>query len=130
MNIEELTIEQLREGNPALYDQVRQEAVEAERARLAEIDDLTVPGYEGMAAEAKANGTSTMEFQKLIVKAMKKKGNQFMQARQEETAPAQDVAGGSPSDNAETEEQEIQDTAKDIAGFAADYASNAGNGMF
>ena len=130
MEINELTKDQLKEGNPALYDQVQQEAVEAERARLAEIDDLTVPGYEGMAAEAKANGTSAMDFQKLIVKAMKEKGNQFMQARQEETTPAQEVAGGSPSDNAKTEEQEIQDTAKDIAGFAADYASNAGNGMF
>ena len=130
MELENLTMDQLREGNPALLAQVQQEAVEAERARLAEIDDLTVPGYEGMAAEAKANGTSAMDFQKLIVKAMKEKGNQFMQARQEETTPAQEVAGGSPSDNAKTEEQEIQDTAKDIAGFAADYASNAGNGMF
>ena len=130
MSIEELTLDQLKEGNPALYDQVQQEAVEAERNRLSEIDDLTVPGYEGMAAEAKANGTSAMDFQKMIVKAMKEKGSQFMQARQEETAPAQEVAGGSPSDNAKTEEQEIQDFAKDVAGYASEYTSNGGNGMF
>ena len=40
MEISELTMEQLREGNPALFDQVKQEAVKAERERLEEIDAL------------------------------------------------------------------------------------------
>lgn len=130
MEINELTEDQLREGNPALYDQVQQEAVAAERRRLEEIDDLTVPGYEEMAAQAKADGTSAMDFQKQIVKAMKEKGKQFMQARTEETTPAKDVAGGAPSDDEKTEEQEIQDFAKDVAGYASEYTSNGGNGMF
>lgn len=126
----ETTVDQLREANPALLAQVQQEAVAAERERLADIDALTVPGYEDMAAEAKANGTSAMDFQKQIVAAMKKKGTDFMQNRQKETEPAAKVAGGEPKDNNRSEEQEIQDNAKDIAEYAKFYNTSTDSGMF
>lgn len=129
MEINEITMEQLREGNPDLYSQVQQNAVQAERTRLDDIDALTVPGYEEMAAQAKANGTSAMDFQKQLVTAMKQKGNNFMQQRQTETAPAQSVSGGQPAGTGKTEEQEIQDNAKDIAAYASAYAGN-NNSMF
>ena len=119
---ENTTVDQLREANPALLAQVQQDAVNAERERLSDIDALTVPGYEDMAEQAKANGTSAMDFQKQIVAAMKQKGTNFLQARQQETAPAAEVAGGEPADNARTEEQEIQDNAKAIAELAKQYA--------
>ena len=128
MELDNLTMEQLREGNPALYEQVQQGAVNAERERLSDIDALTVPGYEQMAAEAKANGTSAMDFQKQLVAAMKQKGNNFLEARQRETAPAQEVVGGEPS-NTKTEEQEIQDNAKLIAEYAKGYTAT-GDTMF
>lgn len=126
---ENTTVDQLREANPALLAQVQQEAVAAERERLSTIDALTMPGYEDMAEKAKADGTSAMDFQKQIVAAMKQKGTEFMQARQQETAPAAQVAGGEPADNAKTEEQEIQDNAKAIADLAKDYAPDF-DGMF
>ena len=129
MELENLTLDQLREGNPALFDQVRQDAVTAERERLSDIDALTVPGYEEMAEQAKAEGTSAMDFQRQIVAAMKQKGTNFLQARQQETAPAGEVAGGQPQDNAKTEEQEILDDAKAIAEFAQQYAPVSG-GMY
>ena len=123
MELDNITLEQLREGNPALFEQITASAVDAERERLADIDALTVPGYEDLAEQAKADGTSAMDFQKQIVAAMKQKGNDFMAARQRETAPAQEVVGGEPS-NTKTEEQEIQDNAKMIAEYAKGYTGS------
>ena len=130
MELENLTMEQLHEGNPALEDQIRQDAVRAERERLSDIDALTLPGYEDLAAEAKANGTSVMDFQKALVAAMRKKGETFLQARQAETAPAAEVEAGDPiEDEARTEEQEIKDNAAAIAEFAKEV-QKSGLGMF
>lgn len=117
MDIKDLTMEALREGNPALIEQIKQEAVESERERLSDIDALTVPGYEEMAEQAKADGTSAMEFQKQFVAAMRKKGADFLKARAEETAPAQQVAGGAAEDE-EDEEQKVKAIAESIAEYA------------
>lgn len=127
MELENLTLDQLREGNPALFDAIRQSAVDAERERLSDIDALTIPGYEEMAAQAKADGTSAMDFQKQLVSAMRQKGADFLQARATETAPAQEVAGDAPQ--SKSEEQEINDAAKDIAGYATGHMTGA-DGMF
>ena len=123
------TVDQLREEAPALLAQVQQEAVAAERERLSDIDALTMPGYEKMAEQAKATGMSAMDFQKQVVKAQKEKGTSFITSRQQETAPAADVAGGAPQDNGNNEEQEITDNAKDIAEYAKQY-NGMSDGMF
>ena len=127
--IKDISEEELRAENPALFTQVQQAAVAAERTRLSDIDALTVPGYEDMAEQAKATGMSAMDFHKQIVAEQKKKGANFLQARQQETAAAADVTGGTPTDNAKTEEQEIQDNAKAVAEFAKQFAPD-GDGMF
>ena len=130
MELENLTLEQLRDANPALLAQIQQEAVNTERERLADIDALTIPGYEEMADQVKADGTSAMDFQKQIVAAMKEQGSHFIQARREETAPAEEIAGGTPTDNVETEEQRIQKAAEDIARYAANSDVAFGGGMY
>lgn len=121
MDIKDINMDQLRAENPALLEQIQQNAVAAERQRQDEIDALTDPGYEELAAHAKANGTSPADFMKQLVAAKKAKGAGFMAARQQETAPAQNVVGGAPADNRKTEEQEIQDNANDIAAYAKEY---------
>ena len=130
MQIDEHTAEQLQEQNPDLIAQIRQDAVNAERARLEDIDALTLPGYEEMAAQAKADGTSALDFQKQVVAARKKKGAEFMDSRRTETAPAQQVTGGKPDDNKKTEDQEIQDNAKDMAEYAKQYNAYDAGGMY
>lgn len=130
MEIKDINLDQLQMQNPALLEQIRQSAVTAERNRQAEIDDLTMPGYEEMAAKAKADGTSAMDFHKQMVTAMKQKGGIFLQQRQSETAPAAAVAGGAPQDPGRTPQQEIEDTAKDIAAYAKIYADNGDGTMF
>lgn len=129
MEINELTAEQLQAQNPALFSQVQESAVAAERERLADIDALTLPGYEAMAAEAKAKGTSALDFQKQIVKAQKEKGNAFLAQRQQETQPAQSVAG-SAATSGKSEAEELDAYAKDVAEYAKSYSGVRDGSMF
>lgn len=130
MDIKDLNLETLLAENPALIEQIQQNAVSAERQRQDDIDALTLPGYEQMAADAKANGTSAMDFQRQLVAAMKQKGSTFMQQRQTETAPAKNVAGGAPQDEKHNEAQELESAAKDIAEFAKAYNGGSNVSMF
>ena len=130
MEIKDINLDQLRAENPALLEEIQQNAVATERQRLADIDALTDPGYEEMAAEAKANGTSAMDFHRQVIAAKKQRGNTFLAARQQETAPAQSVAGGAPQENTKSVEQEIQDNAKDIAEYAKAIGNRVDSGMF
>ncbi len=130
MDIKDISMDQLRAENPALLEQIQQSAVAAERERLDSIDALTVPGYEEMAAKAKADGTTALDFQKQIVAAMKQKGSAFLQSRQQELTPAQDVAGGAPQDSGKDEAQAIEAAAREIAAYAAACAGGDNEGMF
>ena len=129
MDIKDINLDQLRADNPALFDQIRQDAVSAERQRIEDIDALTLPGYEAMAAEAKANGTSAMDFQRQVVQAQKQKGKDFITNRQQETAPAANVPGGA-AQTGKTEEQKILDNAKEIAAYAQEYSGSNNESMF
>lgn len=128
MELTELTMEQLQSGNAELFASIQKQAIEAERERIADIDALTLSGYEEMAENAKKNGTSVMDFQKQIVAAQKQKGKDFLQARAVETAPAKKIAGGEPVDNVD-EEAEIKAQAKSVAKYAEQMRGNY-NGMF
>lgn len=124
MEIKDITMEQLRAENRAVFDEVFSAGATAERERISDIDELTLPGYEAMAAEAKANGTSAMDYHKAIVKAQKEKGANYIAARVEETAPAAEVSGEAVEDETKTDDEQ---DAKEIAEFArtmrADNAS-------
>lgn len=129
MDIKDINLDQLRADNPALFDQIRQDAVSAERQRIEDIDALTLPGYEAMAAEAKANGTSAMDFQRQVVQAQKQKGKDFITNRQQETAPAANVPGAA-APSGKTEEQEMLDNAKEIAAYAQEFSNSNNESMF
>lgn len=118
MEIKDITQEQLNAENPTLCASIATAAVEAERKRIAEIDELTMPGYEAMAAQAKADGTSALDFHKLIVRAQKEKGAQFMAQRAQETARAAEVTGGAPGDVDDEPEAEYQRFGKEMAELA------------
>ena len=135
MEIKDITREQLLADNPALYNEIVQTAVAAERERIQDIEDLTMQGYEEMAAKAKADGTSALDFQKQIVKAQREKGKQFLQQRKEELSPAQNVKGGAAEDTdaqakQKADEKEINDFADGIASAAAEMVDAIGGGMY
>ena len=125
MDLKGITMEQLRQENPDLLNA----AIAEERQRVQDIDDLTLPGYEQMAAEAKRNGTSAMDFQKQIVKAQREKGTAFMQQRQEETQPAAQVKGSDPAQADKTDKAEMDAFLKEVAMYAGQVKENDG-GMY
>lgn len=129
MDIKDITKDQLLAENPALVEDIRQEAINAERERMQEIDELTLPGYEEDAAQAKANGTSAMDFHKMIVQKTRQKGKDFLAQRKEELSPASNVLAGAAEDNDLDEDDEIQREAKMIAEETVKYAGYNG-GMY
>ena len=131
-NISEATMEQLQTENPALHASIMQAGAAAERERIQEIDALTPPGedYAEMAAKAKKDGTSAMDFHKQIVKAQKEKGSNFMQSRQRETAPAAAVAGGASEDTTGTTDDELKAHAEEMAKLAKEVRAEVDGNMF
>ncbi len=117
MNYKDITAEALREGNEELYNSIMSAGAKAERERINEIDELTPAGYEQMAAEAKENGTSAMDFHKAIIKAERDKKAAYLNSRVTETAPAAEVKGMAAED--ESDEDEITKNAKEMAAMAA-----------
>lgn len=130
MEPKELTAEELQAQNPALFNQMRESAIQEERQRIEDIDALTLPGYESMAAEAKKNGTSALDFQKQVVAAQKQKGSDFLQQRKAETKNAQDVKGSVAPSGQQNEQQEIDAFAKDIAAYAEGYRGSNDASMY
>ena len=130
MDIKDINVDQLRAENPALLEQIQQAAITAERQRQDDIDALTDPGYEELAAQAKANGTSPEDFVKQLVAAKKQKGVNHQAARQQETAPAQNVTGGAADDKKEHEEQDVKQYAESMAKYAKEYRGGADGSMF
>ena len=130
MDIKDINVDQLRAENPALLEQIQQAAITAERQRQDDIDALTDPGYEELAAHAKANGTSPEDFVKQLVAAKKQKGVNHQAARQQETAPAQNVTGGAADDKKEHEEQDVKQYAESMAKYAKEYRGGADGSMF
>lgn len=122
------TAEQIAQENPEAAASIGNAAVEAERARIREIDDMTPDGaeYAQMCAEAKANGTSAGDYLKLIAKkskelkaAQKAKGAAYMEQRQQETADAQNVGGGDSGDHDGDDKEAKQDKlARELADLA------------
>ena len=131
MEIKDITQEQLLAENPALLEQIQQAALTAERQRQEDIDAITPPAaeYQAMAEEAKKKGTPFTEYQRALVAAQKQKGANHLAARQEETAPAQNIAGGA-AETPQNEDEEIKQNAEDMAKYAKEYRGNADGGMY
>ena len=129
------TAEQLAQENPELVASIGNAAVEAERARIREIDDLTPDGeeYAQMCAEAKANGTSAADYLKKVAaksrelkEAERKKGAEYLANRQKETAQAGNVGGGDAGDHdGDSDEAKTDKAAKDIAELANGMTGSA-----
>ena len=130
MDIANMTPEQLRSENAALYDSIMQAGGAQERQRLQDIDDLTPAGYEAMAREAKENGTSAMDYHKAIIKAQREKGQQFIAQRAAETAAASMIRGGASEESVGGAEQEISANAKEVAEYAKAASVSMDGGMY
>ncbi|NLV58694.1 MAG: Clp protease ClpP [Clostridiales bacterium] len=129
-DIKEITMEDLKAENPGLYESIMRGGSEAERQRMQEIDDLTPPGYEALALEAKEKGTSPIDFQKQVVKAQREKAAKFVDDRKAETAPSVEVAGEASDNGSSDPDAELKKAAAEIAEYAKAYRASADGGMF
>ena len=130
MEISEITREQLETGNPVVYNDVMRAGAEAERARIADIDDLTPTGCEAMAAEAKRSGMSAMDYHKSIVKAQREKAAKFMDDRKAETKAAMSIPGGASEDSTGNPDEEIKKNAEEIAMYAKEARQTGDGSMY
>lgn len=125
MDWKDVTVDMLRQEAPELFAQAVSQGAQQERERLTEIDELTPPGYEKMAADAKANGESALEFHKRIIRAQREKGEEFLKAREREVQPVKNVPGGGAEEQ-ENEKTMMDAMAKEIAGYAHDVGRSGG----
>lgn len=94
----EMNLEQLKNDHPELYKQIKnegyQEGVDAENQRIKDIEDLQLPGNETLINQAKfetKSSASEVAFQ--IIKAEKKRGQNFLENRGEDAAQLANVQG-------------------------------------
>ena len=130
MDMKDITGEQLMQERPDLFNALNEAGAKAERERMQEIDELTPPGYEEMAAEAKKNGESAMDYHKRVVKAQREKATEFLEKRNKETAGSKEVTGGATSDLDGDEAKMIDEHAKEIAAYAKAYHDAGAGTMF
>lgn len=79
------TVADLRAQFPDLADQLEQEAREAERTRIQDIEEMTLAGGEELARKAKyLEPCSSAQFAAECVKAMKAQGERFLDSAQQD----------------------------------------------
>ena len=79
------TVDELRKAYPVLVNEIEEmatmNAANAERQRIREIEEMSLPGSEAITAEAKfAKPMSAEEYAKAVVKNAKQQGEKFLQA--------------------------------------------------
>lgn len=126
MELRDATVEQLQQENPTLIQEITNRALEEERKRTQRIDKLTPKGakYAEMAKKAKADGTSVQDYLEQIIEAQDKEGEEYLEARRNETLDANNVSGGDAKDH-EDREETIRKAAKDVADMAKDMSFDA-----
>ena len=121
----EMTLEELKQKHPALVNAIRTEAttgngaatteaVDAERARIKAIDEITLPGFEDMATKAKYEQPISAEaFAMQIIAEQKKQGQTFLNDREEDVQES-GVKDVTPVSNKGFKKNEEEDPFGDI----------------
>lgn len=99
-----------------LMDELVARATKAERERLAAIDDVTVAGFEDIAAEAKADASkSAADVAIAIAKAVKNQGKEYLKNARDDAEELDEVTG-QPVPEPETKDENDAEAMKaDIA---------------
>lgn len=121
----EMTLEELKQKHPELVNAIRTEAttgngaatteaVDAERARIKAIDEITLPGFEDMATKAKYEQPISAEaFAMQIIAEQKKQGQTFLNDREEDVTDS-GVKDVTPVSNKGFKQGEEEDPFGDI----------------
>lgn len=120
------TADQLKEANPNLVAEIANAAIAAERGRIARIDKLTPKGakFAELAKTAKAEGMSVEDYLEKVIELQAQAGEEYMEARKAETAPAAQIGAGDSKDNDGDLTARIDKAAKEIAELAGGMTVN------
>lgn len=95
-----ITLDELRNENPELLNEIRAEAAKAERDRMNAIDGVALAGFEDLIAAAKADPEATAgSVAAQIVKRQKAQGDEYLKNR---NADAEDSGAGKVESEAPT----------------------------
>ena len=117
MELKDATAEVIQKENPAA-----KAAVEAERKRRQDIMALKPKGakWDKMAEDALNDGKSAAEFLQAVIAEQAKTGEEYLENRQAETAPAAKVGAGDAGDVDGKKDEAAEDKiAREIADLAA-----------
>lgn len=126
MELKDATAEVIQQENPAaaqaIADAASEAAVTAERERIAKIRKLTRKGakWEAMRDKAIEDGTSPEAYLEAVIAEEEKAGAAFLEARINETQPAEKIGAG---DTGDTDEKHGEDAENKIAKEIADLAA-------
>lgn len=111
------SMEELRNVCPKeLLDELAAEAAKAERERLTAIDDVTVAGFEEIAAEAKADANKTAaDVAIAIAKAVKNQGRDYLKDVQDDADDLKDVNSQPMPEDKPKDENDAEAMRADIA---------------
>lgn len=107
--VEDMTLEELRENHPEIYNAIseaaRNEGVQQERERIRNIEEMAMPGHEDLVIKAKfETGVSPEAFAMEIIKAEKAAKQGFLEARARDAEPLKNVAPSIAGDQLESED--------------------------
>lgn len=102
------TVDDLRAAYPALIDQIEQAAVQqatnAERQRIQDIEEMALPGSEEITTEAKfTKPMSASDYAKAMVRNAKQQGAAWLEAAQKDAAALNGVEQATPANGTNDE---------------------------
>lgn len=99
-----MTLDELKATAPELITEISQNAAAAERQRIADIENVALPGFEDIVNAAKQDGNKTAESVAMeIVAAQKAAGNQFLTNRKKDVQDG-NVDSAEPEDAGQGED--------------------------
>lgn len=106
-----MTLEELKNNHPELYNQIKnsayEEGVTAERERIKNIEDMAPIGFENLVNDAKfSNAISAEQLAVNIVKAQKVAGTEFLNNIEKDAEELEGVEGSGDAKNNKQEKQE------------------------
>lgn len=117
------TIEALEAAYPELVEQIRQDAAQAERKRVSEIDAVALPGYEHIVDAAKADPMqNAASVAMAIIAAQKKQGDSYLADIQKDVAQSKvnDVGSAAEQETGAYDTESAEEKATALAKFATD----------
>ena len=110
-----MTLDELKQAEPGLVQQLQQEAAQAERERITAIDNVAMAGFEDLVKAAKEDPNADAGSLALkIIARQKAQGENFLKSRQKDVKDGHvgEVHGGSE----EEPEDELMDILNDLYG--------------